>query len=299
MGNNKEPNSHKRLEAVKRAIKMAKAEKQKFRRKRNIRFMRNSLVMLMCLVITLPNLSSSMGYAMGKLPILGGVFKVVTFREYHYMDDRFEADVDVPGITVIEKKNSSIDDSLDTAKSDKPEFGNNEIAVVNAEIKAITNQLIEEFKENKKKIKEGYSNLSIKYDIIESDDKYLTVRLMTYRGGASGFEEDHYYTIDLKTGKKLVLSDFFDNKEYIEVLTNEVKAQMKAEMAENADSVYFIKEGKNSKAEAGFFNKIKRNQQFYIDKEKCIHLIFNEGEVAPNCMGKLDFKIPTEVLKIQ
>ena len=53
----------------------------------------------------------------------------------------------------------------------------------------------------------------------------------------SGYEQDHYYTIDRSTGKILTLADLFTDDSYIETISEEIKRQMAEQMAAD-ENVY-------------------------------------------------------------
>ncbi len=54
---------------------------------------------------------------------------------------------------------------------------------------------------------EGYQDIMIKHEVINTTDDYFTLKLMCYQAAGSGYEMDYYYTIDLKTGERLALKD--------------------------------------------------------------------------------------------
>ena len=62
-------------------------------------------------LVILPNTSASVAYAMSQVPVLSRLVEVVTFRDYHYEDDRNSADIQVPEVTVAP------DTDADTQKS--------------------------------------------------------------------------------------------------------------------------------------------------------------------------------------
>ena len=47
------------------------------------------------LLILLPNTGADIAYAMGNLPVVGKLFQVVTFRDYQYESERFDANVEI------------------------------------------------------------------------------------------------------------------------------------------------------------------------------------------------------------
>ena len=56
------------------------------------------------LVVILPNTGADVAHAMGSIPVVGKLFQAVTFRDYQYESDRFDADVEVPQIVVGESE---------------------------------------------------------------------------------------------------------------------------------------------------------------------------------------------------
>jgi hypothetical protein len=88
-------------------------------------------------IFILPNTSKAIAYAMGDIPILGEFFKVITFRNYKYEDEKNIADVVVPEVTTEENVDKTV---AETAKKTADE--------INAEIRDITDKWVEEFKSN-------------------------------------------------------------------------------------------------------------------------------------------------------
>ena len=50
--------------------------------------------------VALPNTSPTIAYAMEKIPGLGQLVRVVTFRDYEYEDEQHRADVEIPELVV-------------------------------------------------------------------------------------------------------------------------------------------------------------------------------------------------------
>ena len=232
-------------------------------------------------VLILPNTSSSVAQAMANIPVLGGFFKVITFRNYQYKDERNVADVVVPEIRVEEKSDDSVS-----------EKGKKTADEINAEIREITDRWVEEFKANMEG--EGYQNLMIDSQVIAVTDDYFTLKLICFWAGGSGYEEDHFYTIDLKTGERIKLADLFkDGSDYKRVISDNIKEQMRKQMAENEGVSYWLD---NEEYPEWNFNEITDDTSFYINENGEIVICFNEGEVAPAYMGTVEFTIPKEVV---
>ena len=66
--------------------------------------------------LILPNISPEIAYAMEKMPILGNLVSVVTFRDYQYDSGRHMADVKVPQIVVDDTEGEKDRGTLEKTK---------------------------------------------------------------------------------------------------------------------------------------------------------------------------------------
>jgi len=234
-------------------------------------------------LVVLPNTSSEVAYAMNNIPLLGGLFQVVTFRDYQYEDEHQAADVTVPQISV---DLDSDDDAAVTAKKSS--------AKVNAEIREITDKWVEEFKANIGE--EGYKDIIIKSEVVSKTDRYFTLKLICYQSAGSGYEEDHFYTIDLKSGERMELADLFEkDSDYRSVISENIKDQMRAQMAADDAVSYFVDD---EEVPEWNFDEITKDASFYVNENNEVVICFNEGDVAPMCMGTVEFTIPNDVVEI-
>ena len=229
-------------------------------------------------LIALPNTSSNVAYAMGKIPVLGGFFKLVTVREFQYEDDKKSAEIKVDQITM--------DNSSDNKASDK---GEKSVDEINKEIQKFTEQWEQEFKKNLEK--DGYEDMTISSEPVATTDDYFTVKLTAAQTMTSGYEEQRYYTIDMRTGERVKLSDLFRaGADYQTKLTQIIESQMREEMKADEGKTYFVDDEEvNLKDEV-------TNAQFYVNPEGVIVLSFNECSVAPAYMGVVQVEVqPAEL----
>lgn len=233
-------------------------------------------------LVLLPNTSSSVAYAMEQIPLIGNMIKLVTFRDYHYENDRKSADVSVSKIDIQSEKING--QSAENAKKSSAE--------INAEIQKITNQWIKEFKMGMES--DGYENISVKSEAVQTTENYFTLKLTCYQGAGSGFEQDYFYTINLNTGMRMRLSDLFiDGCDYRTVISENIKDQMRKQMKENVNVYYWLED---KEIPEWNFEKIPENASFYVNKNNEIVICFNEGDVAPMYMGTVKFVIPNDLL---
>jgi hypothetical protein len=84
----------------------------------------------------------------------------------------------------------------------------------------------------------------------------------------------------------------------VDVISNEIKKQMITQMEKNSDLTYWVKNpNKKDDNPIDPFEKIKPDQNFYINKDNKLVISFDKYEVAPGYMGIVEFVIPTDVLK--
>ena len=262
------------LERVKEAIVRAKEDKLRAVRARRKALMRMVAVSFICFLVILPNMSAGVAQAMSSLPVVGEFFRVITIRDYHYMDDRFRAEVNIP----------EIESDSEAAKS------------INGKISAIAEEWVERF-ESAKEDEWGRSEIKVDYEILSTAPEYFTLKLITYQGSGSGFQQDHYYTIRIFDEKEMTLSDIFpEGADYITPISENIKQQMRQQIKNDPDKMYWVDIEDDDPAKGFEFVEIEKDQQFYIDSEGRIVIAFNEGDVAPMYMGCLQFTIPGQVI---
>lgn len=295
--------SEKQINAMKTAIEKAKRDSEK---SHNVvvfqRVMATAAAFLMAFII-LPNTSGTVAYAMSQIPVLGRLVEVVTFRDYQYEDERNSANVEVPELAVAEEEipeetvvtKGVAGEALieKDAVKEKKENLQKSMEEINAEIRTITEPFIEEFKTNLEN-EEGYQDLIVESEVINSTSEYFTLKLICYTASASGAEWNYYYTIDLNTGERILLEDIFaEETDYVTPISENIKLQMEEQMAADENVYYWL----HDEMEEFNFTKIAEDQSFYLTENGEVVICFNEGDVAPMYMGVVEFVIPQEVIK--
>lgn len=232
-------------------------------------------VFLILAFLILPNVSTTVSYALQEIPVIGKIVKVITIREKYVDDENYFEYINVPTLLYGDE----------TADSDKYV-----IDYINADISELTAAVIAEFEEERKENPEVYSGISIDYEVVTNTDTWFTLKLILYYSSASSDTEYKFYHINKTTGKPVVLSELFENEfDYIDVFSEDIKNQMKDKVAENKDFIYWL----YPEDDYGF-SKIDENQNFYFTDEGDIVLVFNKYEIAPGYMGTPEFKIDSE-----
>lgn len=274
--------SDEQFEKLYRTMKEAKISERKERTKQRTIKVAATAAALVGAFVILPNTSATIAHAMEQIPIVGQLVEAVTIREYEYDSDRFKADIDVTEIKVENQaEDSKVQENLDRTTEE-----------INTEIKKITDDLIAQFEADLKQ-KEGYQDMVVKSEVLNTTPDYFTLKLMCYWGAGSGYQWNYYYTIDLNTGERLELKDIFvDGADYITPISENIKAQMQAQMDADEMVHYWL----NDEIEDLNFKAITDDTSFYLNERGNVVIGFNEGDVAPMYMGCVEFEIPSEIL---
>lgn len=236
-------------------------------------------------VILLPNLSMSVAYAWEKIPVLSTIVKVVVWRDYQKEEGRYEANVSVPQVKV------EPEESADPAVKEQLQQSADQI---NASVEELTDQIIAEFEENLEADKElyGADSIHVGHEVVTDNDRYFSLKVWVVEAMGSGYEQDHYYTIDRSTGKILTLADLFTDESYIQAISGEIKTQMKEQMEADENVYYWLDD---QDVPEWNFQQISKDQSFYISEDGTLAICFNEGDVAPMYMGCVSFEMPKTI----
>ena len=142
---------------------------------------------------------------------------------------------------------------------------------------------------------DGYVQSDITWRILRDDEVLLSVRYEdTINVGGSG-QYSRCFTLDKRSGEILELEDLFvKGSDYVGVISTEVLRQM-TERMRRGEGNYFIPG--SIWGEEDWFREIAPDQNFYINDQNCLVIVFDEYEVGPGTMGMPEFVIDTEALK--
>lgn len=215
-------------------------------------------------VTVLANSGQSIAFAMQDVPVLGAITKVVTFRTYEDQDQGFNAYVEVPKIEGL----GEVTDEL------------------NQDIKEYTDGIIAMYEEDKNLSKDDiYYALDSGYKTLTDNDQYYSINVWTTISMADTEEFNKCYTVDKKQGKIVTLDSLFaEGYDYQTAISEEIIKQMKAAMKADPGVSYFI-------GDVDGFTYITNNQNFYIDGDGNLVIMFDKYAVAPGSMGVQQFKV--------
>ncbi len=240
-----------------------------------------TLATTFALFVILLNTNESFAKAMEDVPVIGSIAEVFTVREYKEENDTDLIEAKIPAI-----KNTGNEELEDR---------------INYEISSKINEVLEEAKQRAEEYKEAVlatggtmedyipTQINIDYKITYQDDNIISFVITKSESAASAYQEQYFYNIDIENGKELNLRDVL-GENYKEIVDEEVKKQIKERMEENKDNSYFTEE------EGGFSGIEDEYQNFYINENKKVTIVFQKYEIAPGYMGIQNFEIQNNIL---
>ncbi|MCG8400182.1 MAG: DUF3298 and DUF4163 domain-containing protein [Firmicutes bacterium] len=220
------------------------------------------------------NSSSVLAKGMYKIPVIGDLAKMVTFREYDIHNETSKAKVIIP--TVNDMKNEEIEEQINETIKNKVDELVKQQAILDKEYK-------EAFLETGGK-EEDYKKIemSVDYKLHYSSQNIISFEIFKYQTLAPAYNETYFYNIDLETGEEMAIKEVLGD-EYIKIIKEKTEKQMLDRIKENSNLTYWIDELKEM--------EIKEDRKFYIKEDGDIVVFFDKYEVATGSMGAQHFVV--------
>lgn len=259
-------------QVVAKAIKKGSASKERMITMK--RWFRNTAATAAIVTISFTsaaNLSPAFAQSLSDVPVLGSLVKVVSFRQFDYHEDTYDATLEAPIVEGL--KNEDLQNSL------------------NAKYLEENKKLYEKFQADVADMKSfeegGHLGLDSGFEIKTNNDQILSIGHYVVNTVASSSTTMTYDTLDKQNEVLITLPSLFIDDSYITLISENIKAQMKERMAHDDNQVYWIDE----------FNQIDANQAFYITDQGKLMISFDKYTIGPGSMGIQEFEIPTDILQ--
>ena len=256
---------------VQAGIRQGKANRAR-RRSRTLRRSLTGVAACFAVLVGVLNVSPAAAAAAADVPVLGGLFRVLTVRDFTQTDDDRTLEVSQPAV----------------------ESGEALAQRVNAEIQAIVDEKIAEGEQMVADYKDAFfatggtqeqwdqhdNSVSVTYEIKSQTDTAVSFVVDSVVTTTSALEEQFYYNLDLAAGKELTLADVL-GEDWVTVCNDSIRSQMAA--AEDP-SVYFDES-------MGGFSTVDETTQFYLNQAGNPVVVFPKYTVAIGAMGVVEFEI--------
>lgn len=234
----------------------------------------------MLVITVLANSGAGIAHAMSKIPVIGAIAEVVTFRTYESSENNMEANIKIPEVSVKNEDGTVNEETTQKLNKSIEEYTNEIIAQYEADVAAADG--------------EGHLDVELDYSVITDNERLFSIRFDQLLIMASGTQMVKIYHIDKQTGELIGLSGLFqDGVDFITPISENIKQQMKEQMAADESVTYFL----DSDVPEWDFQSIKEDTTFYVNENGKLTIVFDEYEVAPGYMGSVEFEIPTEVIQ--
>lgn len=202
--------NQKGIDIMKKSIDKAKKEKTNTKKWIGI-----GIAASLAIFIIAPNVSPTVAMAMNKIPVIAQITNIITLNKYS--NPNKNVNVELP---VVENENNSLQDFNKTTDD---------------YIKNLVEKFESEFNEGDKK------SLDISYNVVTDNENIFSLKINGLEIGASGYQYSKVYNLDKNTGEILELKDIFkQDSNYIEVVSENIKNQMRKQMQEDENKIYFI-----------------------------------------------------------
>lgn len=250
-------------------VKVMKNPKNKFFK--TVSMVAASLVLLLGLTV-----NSSYGFAQGiyRIPIIGELAKMITFREYTIENETSINEVTIPNVEIVNNKvvENLINDTINKKINEILE----EQAILDAEYKKAYLETGGK-EENFNKIE-----MTVDYKLYYTSDNIISFEIYKYQTLAPAYNENNFYNINLKTGNNLTLKNVL-GENYANLIKESVEKQTINRMKENPNSIYDLDYLRQM--------EINENRSFYVKENGDIVVVFAKYEIASGSMGMQEFII--------
>ena len=258
-------------ERIRAGIRQGRAARNKARRIRYWKRTIGGAAACLAVLVGVLNASPTVAAAAADVPVLGGLFQVLTVRSFTDKTEDRTLEVEQPGVTggaLAEQVNAEIQERVDA----KIAQGEQMIAEYK-EAYLATGGTEEEWAQHDNKV-------TVTYDIKSRTADTVSFVVKSDVSFANAYQEETYYNLDLAGDRELTLRDILGDG-WVEQCNESIRAQMNA--AEDP-SVYFT-------PDAGGFTTVDENTQFYLNEAGNPVVVFPPYTVAIGAVGTVEFEI--------
>lgn len=272
---------------------LANAAPQKKKTNNVVRFSRwagaTAATLFLCFTVGL-NTSESFAMEAARLPLIGGLAKVLTIRSYETTEDTTTTTVEIPEVQ-LETDNENISNAITDVNAKIQDLVDEFTAQKYAEIKEYKKAFFES-SGTAEEWEERSIDVNVNYEVMHQSETILSLLIDGWISWFNFEEERHFYNIDLVTGKELTLVDFFGEDAYA-YASDCVLQQMQNLIESDPENHLFW--GVNETEDMGNeFIGVTKDTLFYINEDGNVVITYDKYEVAPGYMGIQEFVIPVK-----
>ena len=230
-----------------------------------------------CFILVLAglNLSPALAHAASNVPVLGGLFRMLTVPNYNTSEDGINYDVNVPELeadgTLAEKVNAAIQEKVDAhmakARQDWDDYRDAFFATGGTEEDWNGREM----------------DVIVDYEIKSQTDTRISFVVTLAEGWVASMEERYYYNLDIAADRDVTLQDLV-GENWVERCNAAIQSQIDASVDGEGFSLFFAPED-------GGFTTVDVSTQFYIREDGTVVVAFPRYSIAAGAAGIPEFPI--------
>ena len=218
-----------------------------------------------------------MASAAASVPVLGGLFQVLTFVDYDKTEDGIHYSVSAPELeadgVLAEKVNAAIQEKMDQhlskAQQDWNEYRDAFFATGGTE---------EEWNGRE-------MDVIIDYEVKSQTGEQVSFVVSFSEGWVSSYEERYYYNLDLAQNRELTLQDFL-GEDWVTVCNAAIQQQIDESAQADGTTMFFA-------PDEGGFTTVDETTSFYVREDGAVVVCFPKYSIAAGAAGNLEFVVQT------
>lgn len=246
-----------------------------YRSRRNRRIRRWTAAACLCLILAGLNLSPALASAAANVPVLGGLFQVLTFVDYSGAEDGIHYSVSAPKVeaesALAEKVNAAIQEKVDLhlakAQRDWDDYREAFFATGGTEAEWGDREM----------------DVIIDYEIKSQTEDRVSFTVIFAEGWVSSYEERCYYNLDFVQNRDLTLRDFL-GEDWTAVCNAAIQKQIDESTDADGFSYFFSPDN-------GGFTTVDENTGFYVREDGAVVVCFPPYSIAAGAAGNVEFVI--------
>lgn len=230
-----------------------------------------------CLVLTFGvlNLSPTAAAIAADIPILSGLFQILTVRDFQKQEDGIDYQVSVPEVkaegALAQQVNAAIQEQVDAhlarAVQDWQDYREAFFATGGTE---------EEWADRE-------MNVVVDYEIKSQTDTSVSFVVSLAEGWVAAHEERYYYNLDLAQNQNITLQMLLGD-DWVQICNDAIQREIAASVDEQGFSMFFP-------ADEGGFVSVNENTAFYISADGTPVVTFPKYAIAAGAAGLPEFPI--------
>ena len=221
------------------------------------------------------NLSPTLAKAAAGVPVVGGLFRVLTVISYDASDGGINYAVSVPGLeadsTLAERVNAAIQEKMDAhlakARQDWDDYREAFFATGGTEEEWAGREM----------------DVIVSYEIKSQSETRVSFVVTLGEGWVSSMDERYYYNLDFSEDRDLTLRDYL-GENWVETCNAAIERQIADSVDEEGFTFFFA-------PEEGGFTTVDETTGFYVREDGTVVVCFPRYSIAAGAAGIPEFPI--------